>query len=82
MVGDRFGRLHGNVSLHGDGTLALGNSLAIAGTSRSSLLLKNYPLLIPSLLAERRFGVRLVLENVHWDGFDFAGRCRGIFVPN
>jgi hypothetical protein len=58
MVGDRFGRLHGNVSLHGNARLTLGSSLAIAGTSRTNLLLKDYPVLIPGLVPPRALGVR------------------------
>jgi len=49
MVRDRSGGLHGNVSSHSYERLAPGSSLAIAGTSRINLLLKDYPVLIPGL---------------------------------
>jgi hypothetical protein len=49
MVGNRFGRLKESASLHGNTRLTLASSLAIAGTSRINLLLKNYSVLIPGL---------------------------------
>ena len=63
MVADRAGGLNGNAFSHLYTKLALGSSLAIAGTSRINLLLKDYPVLIPGLVSEgavRRsaFGVR------------------------
>src|ERR1700680_1048739 len=63
MVRDRSGGLHGNVSSHSNTTVTLRSSLAIAGTSRINLLLKDYPVLIPGLVPPRgawrsAFGVR------------------------